>query len=150
MSRVSRGRWELEDEDHFEHTQLLYCSSPTVLPPTEPARLAAGYGCPRLVKVFVPSARHDDISSQACTTSQHIASEPVTEAVLLAAGACRHGDRCSRLHNRPTISPTLLMQNMYQNPALNAPPGPDGLPIPVDPRKSQEHFEVGTLEEAEL
>ncbi|KAK9807362.1 hypothetical protein WJX73_006319 [Symbiochloris irregularis] len=56
-------------------------------------------------------------------------------------GACRHGDRCSRLHNRPTISPTLLMQNMYQNPALNAPPGPDGLPIPVDPRKSQEHFE---------
>ncbi|KAK9868560.1 hypothetical protein WJX84_010682 [Apatococcus fuscideae] len=56
-------------------------------------------------------------------------------------GACRHGDRCSRLHNRPTISPTLLLQNMYQNPALNAPPGPDGLPMPVDPRESQEHFE---------
>jgi splicing factor U2AF subunit len=56
-------------------------------------------------------------------------------------GACRHGDRCSRIHNRPTISPTLLMQNMYQNPALNAPMGPDGLPIPVDPRASQEHFE---------
>lgn len=33
------------------------------------------------------------------------------------------------------------MQNMYQNPALNAPMGPDGLPIPVDPRASQEHFE---------
>ncbi len=31
---------------------------------------------------------------------------------------------------------------MYQNPALNAPPGPDGLPMPVDPRESQEHFEV--------
>eukprot|EP00884_Botryococcus_braunii_P012973 jgi/Botrbrau1/21677/Bobra.43_1s0074.1 len=56
-------------------------------------------------------------------------------------GACRHGDRCSRLHNRPTISPTLLLPNMYQNPALNAPPGPDGLPIAIDPRKSQEHFE---------
>jgi splicing factor U2AF subunit len=27
-------------------------------------------------------------------------------------GACRHGDRCSRLHNRPTISPTLLLHNM--------------------------------------
>ncbi|KAK9815871.1 hypothetical protein WJX72_011034 [[Myrmecia] bisecta] len=56
-------------------------------------------------------------------------------------GACRHGDRCSRIHNRPTISPTLLMQNMYQNPALNAPPGPDGLPVPIDARASQEHFE---------
>ncbi|EIE27768.1 RNA-binding domain-containing protein [Coccomyxa subellipsoidea C-169] len=56
-------------------------------------------------------------------------------------GACRHGDRCSRLHNRPTISPTLLLPNLYQNPALNAPPGPDGLPMPVDARKSQEHFE---------
>lgn len=31
---------------------------------------------------------------------------------------------------------------MYQNPALSAPPGPDGLPQPVDPRASQEHFEV--------
>jgi len=27
-------------------------------------------------------------------------------------GACRHGDRCSRAHNRPTYSPCLLMQNM--------------------------------------
>ncbi len=59
--------------------------------------------------------------------------------------ACRHGDRCSRLHNRPTISTTLLLPNLYQNPALNAPPGPDGLPMPVDARKSQEHFEVRRL-----
>lgn len=56
--------------------------------------------------------------------------------------ACRHGDRCSRLHNRPTISPTLLLQNLYQNPVLNAPLGPDGLPLPVDPKKVQEFFEV--------
>ncbi|KAL4187260.1 hypothetical protein AMTRI_Chr09g38170 [Amborella trichopoda] len=26
-------------------------------------------------------------------------------------GVCRHSD--SRLHNRPTISPTLLLSNMY-------------------------------------
>ncbi|CAD7701123.1 unnamed protein product [Ostreobium quekettii] len=56
-------------------------------------------------------------------------------------GACRHGDRCSRLHNKPTISQTLLLTNMYQNPALNAPPGPDGLPQAVDPRTAQDHFE---------
>ena len=59
--------------------------------------------------------------------------------------ACRHGDRCSRLHNRPTISPTILMQNMYINPALTVPPGPDGMPPPIDPRESQEHFEVHLL-----
>ena len=59
--------------------------------------------------------------------------------------ACRHGDRCSRLHNKPTISQTLLLQNMYQNPALNAPIGPDGLPLPVDPKASQEHFEVRSV-----
>ncbi|KAF3584510.1 hypothetical protein F2Q69_00028144 [Brassica cretica] len=38
-----------------------------------------------------------------------------------------YGDRCSRIHNRPAISPTLLLSNMIT-------PG-------VDPRKIQEHFE---------
>mmetsp|Transcript_15862 Transcript_15862/g.34225 ORF Transcript_15862/g.34225 Transcript_15862/m.34225 type:complete len:280 (-) Transcript_15862:10-849(-) len=56
-------------------------------------------------------------------------------------GACRHGDRCSRLHNRPTISQTMLLQNMYQNPVVNAPLGPDGLPMRVDEREAQEKFE---------
>jgi len=31
-------------------------------------------------------------------------------------GSCRHGDRCSRLHNRPTFSQTILLQNLYLNP----------------------------------
>ena len=31
-------------------------------------------------------------------------------------GACRHGDRCSRLHNKPAFSTTILIANMYQNP----------------------------------
>jgi len=35
-------------------------------------------------------------------------------------GACRHGDRCSRVHNRPTFSQTILVQNLYQNPALSS------------------------------
>ncbi|KAF8071122.1 U2AF35A [Scenedesmus sp. PABB004] len=56
-------------------------------------------------------------------------------------GACRHGDRCSRLHNKPTISQTLLIPNMYQNPVLNAPLGPDGLPVPVAPEEVMEHYE---------
>lgn len=48
------------------------------------------------------------------------------------------------MHNKPTISPTLLFQNMYQNPIVNAVPGPDGMPARLDPRKLQEHFEVCT------
>ncbi|KAF9686560.1 hypothetical protein SADUNF_Sadunf02G0001900 [Salix dunnii] len=55
-------------------------------------------------------------------------------------GACRHGDRCSRLHNRPTISPTLLLSNMYQRPDMIT-PGVDAQGQPLDPHKIQEHFE---------
>ncbi|CAO2178853.1 unnamed protein product [Urochloa humidicola] len=55
-------------------------------------------------------------------------------------GACRHGDRCSRLHNRPTISPTLVLVNMYQRPDMIT-PGVNAQGQPIDPRKMQEHFE---------
>ena len=65
-------------------------------------------------------------------------------------GACRHGDRCSRQHNKPTISPTLLLPHLYVNPALpaggaeggsgdgsGAPPAPA-----MDPAAAQAHFEA--------
>ncbi|CAL0333996.1 unnamed protein product [Lupinus luteus] len=55
-------------------------------------------------------------------------------------GACRHGDRCSRLHTKPTISPTLLLSNMYQRPDMIT-PGVDVNGQPIDPRKIEEHFE---------
>lgn len=55
-------------------------------------------------------------------------------------GACRHGDRCSRLHTKPSISPTLLLSNMYQRPDMIT-PGVDVNGNPIDPRKIQEHFE---------
>jgi len=47
-------------------------------------------------------------------------------------GACRHGERCSRTHMRPTFSQTVLIPHLYQ--AL--PPGPDGQPV-----DDKEHFE---------
>ncbi|GBF94711.1 splicing factor U2af small subunit B-like [Raphidocelis subcapitata] len=56
-------------------------------------------------------------------------------------GACRHGERCSRLHNRPTVSQTVLMPNLYLNPILNAPVGPDGVPAPVSPEEAQDEYE---------
>jgi hypothetical protein len=46
------------------------------------------------------------------------------------------------LHNKPTISQTILMPNMYLNPVLNAPLGPDGLPVQVAPEEVMEHYEV--------
>eukprot|EP00850_Spirogloea_muscicola_P001464 SM000005S17261 [mRNA] locus=s5:1056707:1058813:- [translate_table: standard] len=53
-------------------------------------------------------------------------------------GSCRHGDRCSRLHNRPTISPTLLLSNMYQRPDA---PQPGQELTQMDPREVQQHFD---------
>ncbi|PWA48241.1 RNA recognition motif domain, eukaryote [Artemisia annua] len=55
-------------------------------------------------------------------------------------GACRHGDRCSRLHTKPSISPTLLLSNMYQRPDMIT-PGVDPQGQPLDPTKIQDHFE---------
>lgn len=55
-------------------------------------------------------------------------------------GACRHGERCSRLHNKPTLSQTILMSNMYQSPAAAAIANPSAQ-INTDPRAIQEHFE---------
>ncbi|KAK7244973.1 hypothetical protein RIF29_39802 [Crotalaria pallida] len=63
-------------------------------------------------------------------------------------GACRHGDRCSRLHTKPTISPTILLSNMYQRPDMNininftVSENPDQpQPQNLDPDKVQDHFE---------
>ncbi len=28
-------------------------------------------------------------------------------------GACRHGEHCSKLHNKPTFSQTILLKNLY-------------------------------------
>ncbi|KAI3914711.1 hypothetical protein MKW92_021885 [Papaver armeniacum] len=55
-------------------------------------------------------------------------------------GACRHGDRCSRHHTRPSISPTILLANMYQRPDMIA-PGATLDPSAQDPRHIQQHFD---------
>lgn len=33
-------------------------------------------------------------------------------------GACRHGDKCTRLHYKPPVSQTLLIPHMYENPPI--------------------------------
>ncbi|XP_076438337.1 splicing factor U2AF 26 kDa subunit-like isoform X2 [Babylonia areolata] len=55
-------------------------------------------------------------------------------------GACRHGERCSRLHNKPTFSQTILMQNLYLNPQ-NAALTADGSHIQLDEFQIQQHYD---------
>lgn len=69
-------------------------------------------------------------------------------------GACRHGDRCSRAHNKPSISPTVLLHNLWRSPAAEAaaraaaeaaetglPPPPPKPPTPDEERRAQADFE---------
>ncbi|XP_033757801.1 splicing factor U2AF 35 kDa subunit-like isoform X1 [Pecten maximus] len=55
-------------------------------------------------------------------------------------GACRHGERCSRLHNKPTFSQTVLIQNLYLNPQ-NAALTADGSHIAMDDVEAQQDFD---------
>ncbi|KAG2019159.1 hypothetical protein GB937_005452 [Aspergillus fischeri] len=50
-------------------------------------------------------------------------------------GACRHGDRCSRKHVKPSYSQTILMPNMYQNPAYDP-------KNKMNPSQLQNHFDA--------
>ncbi|XP_010780125.1 splicing factor U2AF 26 kDa subunit-like [Notothenia coriiceps] len=55
-------------------------------------------------------------------------------------GACRHGDRCSRLHNKPTFSQTILIQNIYRNPQ-NSTQTADSSRCAVTDVEMQEHYD---------
>jgi len=62
-------------------------------------------------------------------------------------GACRHGDKCSRLHNKPTFSQTVLLQNMFANPLNRV--TPDGQTVPglpgqsvLDDVEAQEYYDT--------
>ena len=50
-------------------------------------------------------------------------------------GACRHGDRCSRLHNKPAFSPKILIKHIYRHPNRTG-------SAPVDPATALEDFLV--------
>lgn len=54
-------------------------------------------------------------------------------------GACRHGDRCSRVHNKPSFSQTILIQNLYVNQQNSAKTQGDGKEISDE--ENQKHFD---------
>merc|ERR1712004_595979 len=56
-------------------------------------------------------------------------------------GACRHGDRCSRVHNRPTFSQTILCTNLYINPALQSLNSESGEQVYMSEVEMQQHYD---------
>ncbi|WZN67118.1 small subunit of splicing factor U2af [Chloropicon roscoffensis] len=61
-------------------------------------------------------------------------------------GACRHGERCSRAHNAPPNSTTVLFKNMYQSPLQQCRPG-DPLPSAEEVEDAFEDFYEDVLVE---
>jgi splicing factor U2AF 35 kDa subunit len=61
-------------------------------------------------------------------------------------GACRHEDRCSRQHHKPTFSPTLLIKHLYPHPvrarelAIQNQGGAGANVPPLDPIAAREFF----------
>jgi splicing factor U2AF subunit len=56
-------------------------------------------------------------------------------------GACRHSDRCSRLHHKPAFSPTLLIKHLYRHPVrLQELQQAAGNQAVIDEEQAQEDF----------
>ncbi|KAI8608018.1 hypothetical protein BC830DRAFT_1072461 [Chytriomyces sp. MP71] len=66
-----------------------------------------------------------------CCTNQ----DKVNCSFYFKIGACRHGERCSRKHVKPNFSQTILIANIYQNPAHEA-------NCALTEAQLQEHFEL--------
>ncbi|XP_036413427.1 splicing factor U2AF 35 kDa subunit-like isoform X1 [Colossoma macropomum] len=79
-----------------------------------------------------------------CSPKEPVTSEPTRVIVncsfYFKIGACRHGDRCSRLHNKPTFSQTILIQNIYRNPQNSAQTA-DASRCAVSDVEMQEHYD---------
>ena len=56
-------------------------------------------------------------------------------------GACTHGDRCSRIHNKPTFSQTVLLSNLYINPQNSAKTADGSHLANVTDQEMQEHYD---------
>ncbi|KAF3775300.1 Splicing factor U2af small subunit B [Nymphaea thermarum] len=92
-------------------------------------KLERGRKCGKRGKSFFCSTAGEVVLS-GCVRSrkegnaEHLASifrgekERVNCPFCFKIGAWRHGDRCSRLYTKPSLSPTLLFSNMYQRPDM--------------------------------
>ena len=56
-------------------------------------------------------------------------------------GSCRHGDTCTRQHNKPPLSQSMVFQHLYENPSA-AVAKANGMDVPQEALvKAVNHFE---------
>jgi len=91
-----------------------------------------------------PSFRHVNhicATTYTATMANYLASifgteqDKVNCSFYYKIGACRHGDRCSRKHVKPSYSQTILLPNLYQNPAYDP-------KNKMNPQQMQMHFDA--------
>jgi len=67
--------------------------------------------------------------------------DKVNCSFFFKTGACTHGDRCSRIHNKPTFSQTVLLSNLYINPQNSAKTADGSHLANVTNEEMQEHYD---------
>ena len=67
--------------------------------------------------------------------------DKVNCSFFFKTGACTHGERCSRMHNKPTFSQTVLLQNLYINPQNSAKTADGSHLANVTDEEMQEHYD---------
>ena len=79
--------------------------------------------------------------------AEHLASifgteqDKVNCSFYFKIGACRHGDRCSKIHNIPTFSQSIILRNLYINPQNNAQSADGSHLAHVTDDEMQEHYD---------
>ena len=71
----------------------------------------------RIWQTFSGSLYSSYIHTRKCTDYSGTEQDRVNCSFYLKIGACRHGDKCSRKHIKPQFSQTILLANVYNNPA---------------------------------
>jgi len=67
--------------------------------------------------------------------------DKVNCSFFFKTGACTHGERCSRIHNKPTFSQTVLLLNLYINPQNSAKTADGSHLANVTDEEMQEHYD---------
>jgi hypothetical protein len=103
--------------------------------------LASIYGTEKVrVCVFPKSHYCLPVHSDTFSFFSNIIQDRVNCPFYFKIGACRHGEKCSRLHMRPTLSQTIMMTNMYENPEYAAATG-SAEHMQMSKTQTQDHFE---------
>lgn len=104
--------------------------------------------CKRAVSAYI-ACFHKELCIATTAMAEHLASifgterDKVNCPFYFKIGACRHGDRCSRMHNKPLFSQTIMFENMYRSiDQIRNAAAAQGLPPPAVPEGDEQyHFE---------